>query len=140
MNKQILVTVSLSWCLASCADVGLVRVGTCEVETGPETPCEGMPNTPSIHLNTNSLNVTPRCANAAHNSTIVISVTPPGQNDVASVAIVPKNGTDTWLTGTNSPDKKEIRILVPAWVEDGEHQYSVLLADGRCIVPRVRIE
>lgn len=38
-----------------------------------------------------------------------------------SAAILPKNAKDTWLVGTNADDVNRIRVLVPEWADDGNH-------------------
>lgn len=139
MNRKILIVMPLGWILVGCVNTGPMNISNCDVYTGPVPPCEGNPNAPAVNLNTNTLNVTPRCANAARSKTIVFTVVPPEKNKVGSVAIIPKNAEDTWLTGTNSPDKMKINILVPDWVASGDHSYGIVASNGSCVDPRVHV-
>ena len=106
----------------------------------------GDKNNPKVILNTESLVVAPPNVCAMPGKTLVISVVPAANNKIGSVAIIPKNPKDTWLTGTNSPDKNEIRILVPNWVSGGKasvgtnHDYGFVTIDGNCVDPRVNVQ
>jgi len=64
----------------------------------------------------------------------------PAPSAVATVFVVPKNLTDTWLIGTNYPDKDKIIITIPESVPKySDHLYG-FLADGKCADPRFRVE
>ena len=101
----------------------------------------GNKNDPKVMINTNSLDFSPGNVCAAPGTTITFTISPPPNNKVGTAAIIPKNPADTWLIGTNSPDKNKIEITVPAWVSlDTNHNYGFVTNDGKCIDPRVRVE
>lgn len=142
MNNKILFVVALSYLLIGCATVNTMEGSTCTV-ISIDSECDGDRHYPAVTLNTQdaTLDVHPSNVCANNESTIIFRVVPPGLNEVGSVSIVAKDSTNTWLIGSNSPDKKEIAIFVPDWVAaDEEYDYSIYLADGRCVDPRVSVE
>ncbi len=78
------------------------------------------------------------CADAG--KTIEFNLEGMPQRLPGSVAILPKNGKDTWLVGSNADDMDKIRILVPDWVGDGEHDYNLIASNGSCADPRVEVK
>jgi hypothetical protein len=138
MNKRTLLVLPISLTLFACTSDDPLSGLSCSELTGPKPPCEGKPNN-EVKINTKTWVITPRCINADRNETIVVKLSPPPDNPLGSTAILPKNLSDTWLTGVNSPDSDKIRIPVPDWVPLGEHYYSVLKSNGDCLDPRVHV-
>jgi len=65
----------------------------------------------------------------------------PAPSVAATVFVVPKNLTDTWLIGTNYPDKDKIIITIPKSVPRySDHAYGFLSSNGKCADPRFRVE
>ena len=143
MKINNLITLLFGLFLAGCTTMsttgGVFDTLECGAYTGPVPPCEGNPNNPEVTLNTNTLEVTPRCIKAFKSKTIKFNVVPPGKNFPGSVAIIPKITTNTWLAGNNSPDKTEIEIFVPDWVDAKEYSYGILKSTGDCRDPRVEV-
>jgi hypothetical protein len=120
-----------------------VEPGECLKVDVEGTQCDGHSNRhyPVAKIDTEKMSVDRINLCAARDSTIEFRVGPPGKNDVGSVAIKAKHDGNLWLLGNNSPDKKVIRILIPAWVDDNtDHDYTIYLSDGACIDPRVHVE
>jgi hypothetical protein len=146
MDIRILFVLTLSWMLVACEKPGILDVSKCEKYTAVVSACTGEKNDPKVTINTESLNVAPPNVCAMPGTTLVITVVPPAKNKIGSVAIIPKNPKDAWLTGTNSPDKTKIEILIPNWVSGGEpgvgtnHDYGFVTIDGKCIDPRVNVQ
>ena len=140
MNSKLLLVLPLMICLSACATVRSSPSTTCTIIT-PGSSCGGDKNFPIVTINTQAGLVIDRsnvCATPG--STIEFRVVPPGHNDVGSVSISAKIPTDTWLNGTNSPDKKKIEILIPDWVEtDEEYDYAIYASGGTCVDPRVEV-
>ncbi len=139
MNRKILFVLPLSWIAVGCATVGVSSPGDCHVASIIPDVCQGPKDKPKVNFNTNKLEPKPANVCAAPGTTLVIQITPVAQNKIGSVAVVPKNPNDSWLAGTNSPDKKEIKILIPDWVEEGRHDYGFVTFDGKCLDPRVHV-
>lgn len=140
MNSKLLLILPLTICLAACATAGKTTATTCTHIT-PTSSCGGDKSFPIVTINTQAALVVDRSnVCATPNSTIEFRVVPPGKNDVGSVSIVAKDPADTWLNGTNSPDKKKIEILVPDWVKaDEDYDYAIYVSGGACLDPRVEV-
>ena len=142
MNKRTLLVLPISLTLFACTSVDPLSGLNCSELTGPEPSCAKTPSTGVVTIHTNNWNVTPRCytvSRAAETKLIKFNLAPAASNPLGSTAIVPKNLNNTWLTGSNSPDSKEIVITVPDWVENGEYSYGVIKSTGDCLDPRVNI-
>ncbi|MBT8144755.1 MAG: hypothetical protein KJO55_08640 [Gammaproteobacteria bacterium] len=108
----------------------------------------GGPNAPVVNFNTNGMTVAPRNVCAKRNATLEFKVTPvnPGGNPrpKGSVSLVAKDLSNTWLIGTNSPDRNEISIPIPDYVDADEYYaYTLFVNDDdgvRCVDPRVHVE
>ena len=140
MNKTILFVLPLSLMLASCASVMVSAPGACHVASVIPTVCTGKKDDPKVNFNTNSLKASPPNVCAGRGETLEITIEPVAQNKIGSVAVIPKDPKDSWLVGTNSPDKKKIEILIPPWVAEGDHDYGFLTFDGKCLDPRINIK
>jgi hypothetical protein len=124
-----------------------IELPTCDMLTIPE-PCdpEGNAKAPVITFNKNTLVVAPRNVCADRDATIEFRITPASgdKNPPGSVAIIAKNGEDTWLIGSNSLDSKEIVIKVPGYVPPNTpHDYTIVsIMDGNisCVDPRVHVQ
>ena len=140
MNRKLLLILPLAFCLSACTAAMSSPPGrTCTVIT-PGASCDGDKNFPVVTINTQAGLVIDRSnVCAAPGSTIEFRVVPPGRNDVGSVSIRSKDPADTWLNGTNSPDKKKIEILVPDWVTDDDYDYAIYMSGGTCLDPRVEV-
>ena len=140
MNSKLLLVLPLMICLSACATVRSTPSTACTVMT-PDSSCGGDKNFPIVTINTQAGLVIDRsnlCATPG--SKIEFRVVPPGLNDVGSVSISAKDPADTWLNGTNSPDKKKIEILVPDWVTTKEtYDYAIYTSSGTCMDPRVEV-
>jgi hypothetical protein len=148
MNRNILFVLVMSGFSAGCASMGSMdnmspMEGTACTVLSIDSDCSGDKNFPIVTLNTQdaTLDVHPTNVCVNKQSEIIFRVVPPGHNDVGTVSITAKKSADTWLNGANSPDEKEIKILVPEWVGTNEnYDYNIQLSDGRCVDPRVHVE
>ena len=140
MNKTILFVLPLSLMLASCASVMVSAPGGCHVASVIPTVCTGSKDNPKVSFNSNTLKASPPNVCAEPGATLEISIKPVAHNKIGSVAVIAKDPKDSWLSGTNSPDKTKIEILIPAWVAEGDHDYGFLTFDGKCLDPRINIK
>jgi hypothetical protein len=140
MNSKLLLILPLMICLSACAGARVPPRATCLV-IAPSASCGGDKHFPIITINTQAGLVVDRSnACATPGSTIEFRVVPPGQNDVGSVSIRAKDPGDTWLNGSNSPNKMKIEILVPDWVTTQEkYDYAIYTSGGTCMDPRVEV-
>ena len=140
MNSKLLLILPLMICLSACATVRSTPSTSCTVIT-PDSSCDGDENFPIVTINTQAGLVIDRSnACVTRGSKIEFRIVPPGLNDVGSVSIRAKDPADTWLNGTNSPEKKEIVILVPDWVTIEEtYDYAIYMSSGTCMDPRVEV-
>lgn len=140
MNSKLLLILPLMICLSACATVRSTSSTTCTY-MAPDSSCDGDKNFPIVTINTQAGLVIDRSnVCATRGSKIEFRVVPPGLNDVGSVSISAKNPADTWLNGTNSPDKEKIEILVPDWVTTKEkYEYAISTSSGTCMDPRVEV-
>ncbi len=117
---------------------GIIGAKNCVVYE-PVKQCTGDKNDPKVTLNLITMKANPPNVCGAPGETIVVSLVPPPEI-VGSVAVVPKNFADTWLLGTNSPDKEKINIAIPAWVPlETNHDYGFVTKAGKCADPRLRV-
>ena len=115
--------------------------GACHVASVIPRACNGNPEKPKVNFNTNKLEAKPANVCAAPGSTLEITITPTADNAVGSVRVIAKNEKDnSWLAGTNSPDKKMIKIPIPTKVSEGPHDYGFALSDGKCLDPRIHVK
>lgn len=142
MNKKLLLILPFVICLSACEAGGKRGAMNC-TSVNLNSACYGknQSHAPTLIINTQvGLVIDHNNVCADRNSTITFNVVPPGKNDIGSVSIVAKNPEDTWLNGTNSPDKKKIEILVPDWVEvETGYEYAIHLSGGACLDPRVEV-
>ena len=139
--------------LAACATipnmVGQTELPACDKLAIPpncsNAPNSG-PNNPQINFNKNSLLLSPRNVCAHKGKTLKFLITPSaeGKNPRGSVAVIPKDGKDTWLTGTNSSDNREIEIKIPDYLPSNSHyDYTIVsVKDGlvSCVDPRIHVK
>lgn len=139
--------------LAACAvspDLGAnVDLPTCDKLALPpncdNNPDSG-PNDPTVTFNKNSLNLAPRnvCTNKGATLKFKIRPTDEGMNAPGSVAVIPKNGADTWLIGTNSPDNGVIEIEIPEYLASNtKYDYTIVSVQKgvvSCVDPRVHVQ
>lgn len=156
MNKR-LFCISAVVLLAGCAmhDAQInqvnIQIPNCDILNIPPNCGNpgGGPNAPVVNFNTNTnaMTVNPRNVCSNRDVTLKIKLTPmsPGGNPrpKGSVSVVPKDLANTWLLATNSPDRDEISIPIPDWVEADDYEYTLVVNDGgavRCVDPRVHVE
>ena len=140
MKRKMLIALTAGVLSAGCAtNNGPLGTTNCTVHD-PTMSCTGNPNDPKITLNLNTMKANPPNVCARPGQTLDISIVPPPQTSVGNVAVVPKDIADTWLIGTNSPNKLKISILIPDWVEEGtDHDYGFVTSSGKCADPRVHV-
>ena len=138
--------------LAACAVgpdmLGQTELPTCEIVNVPPN-CENAPNSgpnnPVVNFNKNGLALAPPnvCTNAGVTLKFKITPTAIGQNPPGSVAVIPKKGKDTWLTGTNSKDNGVIEIGIPDYLPTNtDYDYTIVsVRDGvvSCVDPRIHV-
>lgn len=143
MKKNILFGILLCALTTSCAtDSRSVKSMTsCSTYVIPEGACGGDKLSPEVRITkaASQYVFTPGKICAQPGKTIVFKLLPPPQNLLGTAAILPKNPTDSWLSGTNWEDKDEIKILVPEWVSEGPHNYAFVTSTGDCVDPRVEV-
>lgn len=152
MNK-IIFSVAACGLLAGCAEspdmLASVELPTCDKLAIPPN-CDNNegsgPANPKVTFNKNTLVVAPRNVCTNRGATLTFSIKPAAENEnpPGSVAVIPKDGTDTWLIGTNSPDNEKIEINIPEYLEkDTYYEYTIVsVEDGdvSCVDPRVSVE
>lgn len=143
MNKNILFVVVLFTLTTSCTTTTRT-VGTkssCSAYVIPSGACGGDKASPEVRITKagSQYVFTPGKICAEPGKTIVFKLLPPPQNLLGTAAILPKDPTHSWLSGTNWEDKDEIKILVPEWVTEGPHDYAFVTSTGACVDPRVEV-
>ncbi len=140
MNTKLLISLLAGLLLAGGA------VLAADVECAPiemkDKECQGEDrHYPKVTINTETKEIHPEFVCTARESVIEFRVAPPGKTAVGAVSVKAKDSLNTWLIGTNYPDKKTIDVVVPEWVENNSvHHYNVIFEDGSCIDPRVHVE
>lgn len=151
MKKTIFLLAPISL-LAACAMspemMSQVALPTCDKLAIPancsNAPGSG-PSDPVVNFNKKSLVLAPRNVCAHKGATLKFRITPsaPNENPPGSVAVIPKNGIDTWLIGTNSADNGEIEINIPDYLpSNSKYDYTVVsVANGvvSCVDPRIHV-
>ena len=145
MNKRALLVVSIAMLIAGCVtpedpqSMGPLGTVNCAVHE-PTDSCTGNPDDPKVTLNLNTMKANPPNVCARAGKTINISIVPTQAASVGNVAVVPKSSTDTWLIGTNVPDKLKITIPIPNDIAFGtDHDFGFVTSDGKCADPRVHV-
>jgi hypothetical protein len=139
MNKMILFVIPLSYLAVGCVAKNTIQVGGCSSPPSVQV-CNGVSANPKVTINTNRpLNANPPNVCADQGTTIVFTITPPGEK--GDVSVIPKIAADSWLTGTNSANAGKIEILVPTGLEpESDHDYTIVTKDGQCLDPRVEVQ
>ena len=138
----------LAACAVSPDMVGQTELPTCDKLVLPpncsNAPGSG-PSNPEVNFNKNSLLLAPRNVCAHKGTTLKFKITPSAEakNPPGSVAVIPKNGKDTWLTGTNSSNNGEIEIQIPDYLPiNSYYDYtvvSVMNGTVSCVDPRINV-
>ena len=144
MNKAMTLIMSAALAATGCGYVDPTRTDhhDCYTQVIPPNCSNSQgsgPQAPRITLNTNiNVRANPKNVCAQENAELVFKILPQNVEE-GSVRIEPKDGSPAWLSGTNSPDARQIIIPIP---DDalGEHEYKVTLDDGRCLDPRVHVQ
>lgn len=139
MNNNFVLCVPLALFLSACTTEGPVRALNCDIYTPPAS-CAGDPNAPAVHINVTAKTFNPPNACGGRGNTITFSLTPVAGLNEGDTAIIPKDPTKTWLTGTNSPDRTEIVIKIPDWATVGPADYALIRSNGDCVDPRIDVE
>lgn len=140
MDKKFLIVFLTGLLVAACA-TPKAPLGTtdCTVHE-PTNSCTGNPDMPKVSLNLTTMKANPPNVCARAGKTIDVSIVPPPAASVGNVAVVPKDFADTWLIGTNVPNKLKIEIKIPDTVPFGtDHDYGFVTSDGKCADPRVHV-
>ena len=151
MNAKLLISVFAGLLLAGGAFAIAMADSHCqEMEIAVGEKCSGDRDYPFVTINTERkvISVSPRVVCAARGAEVEFRVVPLGMNDLGSVLITPKEtvragprkSINTWLLRTNFLDASKIRVGVPRWIEQKDYDYSIWLADGRCVDPRIHVE
>ena len=137
MMQKILIILSLSFLLVACESANFLK----NAPRCPPPPefdkCN--PGAPTVTLHLNNMKATPPNLCVKAGDTVEMQITP-APDKVGTVVVVAKDFFDTWLIGTNSPDKSKISITIPDWVSDGDYNYGFLTNNGKCADPRFRVE
>jgi len=137
--QKILIMLSLSFLLVACEEAyfsNSARAPRCESPV--LSKCN--PGNPTVTLHLSNMKATPpnRCVKAG--DTVEMEIRP-APAKAGTVFVVPKNLRDTWLIGTNYPDKNKIIITIPKTVPRySDHDYGFLTPNGKCADPRFRVE
>ncbi len=126
-----------------------INIESCDILVIPDdcSNPQGNANNPIVTFNKQSLVVAPRNVCAKPSSKIEFRITPNAANlnPPGSVAVIPKDIADTWLTGTNFPMASKIEITVPSYVPLDKTKYyeytivSNLTGVVSCVDPRVHV-
>jgi len=138
----------LAACAVSPDMAGQTELPTCDKLSIPPN-CENAPNSgpndPEVNFNKNSLLLAPRNVCAHKGTTLKFKITPSAEdrNPLGSVAVIPKHGKDTWLTGTNSSDSGVIEIEIPDYLPSNSlYDYTVVSVKKgivSCVDPRIHV-
>jgi hypothetical protein len=129
--------------LAACTSDQFVDVGSSRCQTIEIPVCSNDPKDPVVRIQyrpgrKDFLFLPPSvCVDAGETIEFKLDALP--EKMPGSVAILPKNGDDTWLVGTNSADEDSIEVFVPEWVDGGVHDYNFIASNGSCVDPRVDV-
>jgi hypothetical protein len=144
--RKILIILSLSFLLVACENEISKEIASIKmrafaprcVSHGPSICIEvGGPN---VKLHLNSMQATPPNRCVSPGDTVEMEIVP-RPSAAATVFVVPKNLRDTWLIGTNYPDKDKIIITIPTSVRRySDHDYGFLTNNGKCADPRFHVE
>lgn len=108
--------------------------GDCIIEGSKANP------TPKLVKTGNGLNMTPKALCTQRSANVTVTIKPPNQSPPGTVIIAAKDLQNAiWLLGTNSdPDNPdEIKISIPANVDNGKYEYVVVDTEsGDCLDPR----
>jgi hypothetical protein len=139
MMQKILIILSLSFLLVACEKAYINNSAHApHCKSTALSVCN--PGDPKVKLHLNNMKATPPNLCVEPGDTVEMEIEP-APSAVATVFVVPKNLTDTWLIGTNYPDKDKIIITIPEWVpEYSDHDYGFLTNNGDCADPRFRVE
>ena len=143
MNGKSLLSLFAGLLVAVGAGAAWAQEVECKEIEIKDKECQGHDNRhyPIVTINTETQEIAPEFVCAATESVIEFRVVPPGKTALGTIAVKPKDESNTWLIGTNYPQKKKIDVLVPEWVaNETDHGYNIVFADGSCIDPRVRVE
>lgn len=152
--KRIYLMLSAAVLLAACAAptrVTSIPLPSCDILV-PTPSCTNSagtgPAAPAVTYNTNSGSVAPRNVCANRSSTLTINLKPvssPGNpRKLGSVAVVPKDISDTWLIGSNNVDVNKIEIPIPSYLPPNTYYGYTLVNSGvtpvQCVDPRVHVD
>jgi hypothetical protein len=151
MNGNLLTSLFTGLLLAGGTFAVALAEGPCQkVEIADDEECRGDSDYPVVTINTEGKDITvdPLVVCAARGAKVEFRVFPLGAYDLGSILIMPKvivkvgprAKINTWLLRTNSPDASKIKVGVPRWIETKDYEYSIWLADDRCVDPRVHVE
>jgi len=142
MNGKLLISLFAGLLLAAGAGAAWAEDTDCEPIELKDKSCRGHDrHYPKVVINTETKEIHPEFVCTAHESVIEFRVVPPGKTAVGAVAVKAKDRSNTWLIGTNYPDKKRIDVIVPEWLENSSvHHYNIIFEDGSCIDPRIHVE
>lgn len=140
MNGKFLISLFAGLLLAVGAGATSAQEVKCDLVIIKDKKCQGIRSYPLVTINTVTKKLSPEFVCAAIGSVIEFRVVPPGKTESDSVDVKAKDESNTWLIGTNYPDKKKIEVRVPTWVKKGDYKYNIYFKDGTCIDPRVNVE
>ncbi len=141
MNGKLLISLFAGLLLTGCAGNAMAQDVVCPPIEIKDKKCTGDRHYPVVRIYTEKKEIKPEFICATLESVIEFRVLPPGKTAVGAVAVKAKDATNTWLVGTNYPQKKKIDILVPEWVtRDKEYGYNIFFEDGSCVDPRIHVE
>jgi hypothetical protein len=112
--QKILIILSLSFLLVACEKVyfdNSARAPRCESPV--LSICN--PGDPKVKLHLSDMKATPPNLCVEPGDTVEMEIVPK-PTEAGTVFVVPKDLRDTWLIGTNYPDKNKVIITIPEWV------------------------
>lgn len=143
MNKKTFVVLAAIPFVAACAASETAPVSgqtsACTAYAITATQCGGDKNNPVVVIDTVNLTFNPPIICSKKQKIIRFELNPPPEDKEGTAAIIPKNFSDAWLTGTNVPNKDRIRIKVPNWVSEKTYEYMFVTSTGKCVDPRVEV-
>jgi hypothetical protein len=124
--------------LSACVKPEQVIIGGCE-KLKPPPACTGSKSNPVVTINIQGkIVVSPPNVCAQPGATVEININPKPELP-ATVALIPKILTNTWLLGGNSEDSDKILVHIPLEAK-GNYDYSVFTASGDCVDPRMHVD
>ena len=142
MNIKLLFILALGFIATGCAQAPIAADGGplagCQKQS--KRSCKGNPQAPTVNVNTKAakLRASPYCVKVEEGTQLIIRLTPPGNEPLNAVEIIPKKASHTWLKAKNDTFQDMIIIDVPEELADEDYYYGIKTST-KCLDPRIHV-